>query len=157
MLLLLLSPGFIAEMADFLHIPADFGLLLDGVPLPDGDALSQLLQALTYAHPAGKTAVVKELYMEVVGQMLRLLRWRYQALCNLSGYKENTVQGSELSAGVSLTLIDSYTIPIPGFYLDPPGEGWKYLRRHGENHPRIVEWDKMTAVALMEQRRIRAG
>lgn len=92
LLVLLLSPGFIEDMAKFLGIPADLGYLLHAIPLPHGDTLSRLLQLLAstlQATPDRDEA--EELFMEVVGQVLRLLRLRHDAMASLTGHKKNTV------------------------------------------------------------------
>jgi len=89
LLVLLLSPGFVQEMAGFLNIPADLRDLFHGVPLAQGDAISNVLTMLTDTlHDTDQT---EELFLEVVGQVLRLLRLRHQALLSLSSHKRNTV------------------------------------------------------------------
>lgn len=89
LLLLLLSPAFIAEIAEFLSIPFDMTHLLHAVPLPQGDAISHLLRLMTSAfHDFEQT---EELFMEVVGQILSLLRLRHQTLLNLAHHKATTV------------------------------------------------------------------
>lgn len=89
LLLLMLSPAFIAEMADFLSIPFDMTHLLHAVPLPQGDTLSQVLRLMADTlHDPEQT---EELFMEVVGQILRLLRLRHQTLVNLAHHKVATV------------------------------------------------------------------
>jgi AraC-like DNA-binding protein len=89
LLLLMLSPAFIAEMAEFLSIPFDMTHLLHAVPLPQGDAISHLLRLMTgMLHDSEQT---EELFMEVVGQILRLLTLRHQTLINLAHHKAATV------------------------------------------------------------------
>lgn len=91
-LLLLLSPDFIADMADFLNIPAQYSNLLHAVPLLQGDAISRLLQLLAATvHDSQNEEQLEELFMEVVGQVLRLLRLRYEALLRLARHKTTTV------------------------------------------------------------------
>jgi len=75
-------------MADFLHIPATFGDVLHGIPLSQGDAISQLAQTLATAIHDYDTA--EELFFEVVGQMLQLLRLRHQTLTSLARHKRDT-------------------------------------------------------------------
>ncbi|MBK9748530.1 MAG: helix-turn-helix transcriptional regulator [Chloroflexi bacterium] len=89
LLLLLLSPAFIAEMAEFLSIPFDMTHLLHAVRLPKGDVISHLLRLMAGTlHDPEQT---EELFMEVVGQILRLLRLRHQTLINLAHHKAATV------------------------------------------------------------------
>lgn len=91
LLLLLLSPTFIAEMAEFLNLPFELTDLLHAVPLPQGDAFSRVLRLMVDAvHDREQT---EELFMEVVGQVLRMLRVRHQLLMNLAQHRENTVTG----------------------------------------------------------------
>lgn len=87
-LLLLLSPAFIAEMAAFLQIPGELSELLHAMPLPKGDAISRLLTQLASALQDPDEA--EALYMEIVGQMLHLLRLRHQALQNLARHRRQT-------------------------------------------------------------------
>lgn len=89
LLVILLSPGFIAHMADFLDIPADMGDLLHAVPMLHGDGLSRLLLQLTTA--IADYGDTEELLMEVVGEFLRLLRVRHHALLGLANHKRNTI------------------------------------------------------------------
>ena len=91
-LVLLLSPGFVLEMARFLGIPPGLNQLLHNVPLPQGDELSHLLADLVRAcTPPENLAVVEELLLEVVGELIRLLRLRQQALVALAPRKQSTV------------------------------------------------------------------
>ena len=91
-LVLLLSPGFILEMADFLNIPPGLNQLLHNVPLPQGDELSFLLAELAKAcAPPVQLALADELLLDVVGEVLRLLRLRQQALGALAQRKQSTV------------------------------------------------------------------
>ncbi|HRE48498.1 MAG TPA: hypothetical protein PLD47_12305 [Aggregatilineales bacterium] len=90
LLLLMLSPAFIAEMADFLGIPFDMTHLLHAVPLPQGDTLSQVLRLMAGTlHDSEQT---EELFMEAVGQILRLLRLRHQTLVNLAHHADGSRQ-----------------------------------------------------------------
>ncbi|MAT95990.1 MAG: hypothetical protein CL608_02385 [Anaerolineaceae bacterium] len=90
-LVLLLSPGFILEMANFLNIPPGLNQLLHNVPLPQGDELSFLLAELTQVcAPPGQFALAEELLLDVVGEVLRLLRLRQQALDALAQRKQST-------------------------------------------------------------------
>lgn len=90
LLLLLLSPDFITEMAEFLTIPTDITHLLHAIPLPQGDTISHLLQLITTTtHHHEHT---EELFLEVVGQILRLLQMRHHTILNLSHHKPNTVK-----------------------------------------------------------------
>lgn len=90
-LVLLLSPGFILEMASFLNIPPGLNQLLHNVPLPQGDELSFLLAELTQVcAPPGQIALAEELLLDVVGEVLRLLRLRQQALDALVQRKQST-------------------------------------------------------------------
>lgn len=91
LLLLLLSPDFLADMADFLGIPADLTDLLHAVPLLQGDQISQLLWLMAPIGRHDDREAVAELFLEVVGQVLQLMRLRHQALLGLSGHKKSTV------------------------------------------------------------------
>ena len=87
-LVLLLSPGFILDMADFLNIPPGLNQLLHNVPLPQGDDLSFLLAELAKAcPPPGEVELAEELMLDVVGEVLRLLRLRQQAVDALAQRK----------------------------------------------------------------------
>lgn len=88
LLLLLLSPDFIADMAGFLGIPPDFEHLLHDVPLRQGDILTTLLQLLATVDDDEEAT---DLFLEVVGQALHLLRLRHEALQKLSGHRQSTV------------------------------------------------------------------
>lgn len=91
-LVLWLSPAFIADMARFLNIPDNLRQLLHGVPLLHGDQMSGLLAELAAAcHPPVAPAVSEDLFLEVVGEVLRLMRLRHQALLGLASYKRRTV------------------------------------------------------------------
>ena len=89
LLVLMFSAGFIAEMADFLDVPAAFGDVLHSIPLSHGDAISQLSQTL--ADSIDDYDASEELFFEVVGQMLQLLRLRHQTLTSLSRHKRDTI------------------------------------------------------------------
>ena len=91
-LLLMLSPGFILDMAGFLNIPPGLNQLLHNIPLPQGDDLSYLLATLTaVCTPPVQADSADELLLEVVGEVLRLLRLRQQALAALANRKQSTV------------------------------------------------------------------
>ena len=89
LLILFLSPGFIAEMASFLGISQDFQSLLHALPLPKGDDISLLLQSMTAN--LNDRVIIEELIFEVIGHVLRLLRVRHQALLRLSNHKNTTL------------------------------------------------------------------
>lgn len=92
LLLLMLSPGFIADMADFLSIPPQIGPLLHAIPLAQGDWLSGLLQTTAeLTHGAQARDALDELLLEVVGHVLQMMRVRHQALARLSHRKRQTV------------------------------------------------------------------
>ncbi len=91
-LLLLLSPGFILEMAHFLNIPDSLNHLLHSIPLPQGDELSFLLAELvTVCTPPAQQNTAEELMLEVVGEVLRLMQLRQQALRTLAHHKQSTI------------------------------------------------------------------
>lgn len=91
-LILLLSPGFILEMAEFLNIPPGLNQLLHNVPLPQGDELSFLLAELAKAcAPPAQLALAEELFLDVAGEVVRLLHLRQQALGALAQRKQSTV------------------------------------------------------------------
>lgn len=92
LLVLWISPPFIADMARFLNIPDDLEHLLDGVPLLQGDALSAALIGLAGAcrESAGQ-GVIEDHFLEAVGEVLRLMRLRHQALLALARHKRSTV------------------------------------------------------------------
>ncbi len=91
-LALWISPPFVAEMARFLGIPDEVRHLLDGLPLPQGDEVSSVAQALA-AHcrrgPAGDRA--EDHFLEVVGEVLRLMRLRHEALRRLARHRARTL------------------------------------------------------------------
>lgn len=89
LLLLLLSPAFMAEMAQFLNIPFEVTHLLHDVPLPQGDAISHVMGLIPSA--IKDHSHCENLFMEAVGQVLRMLRLRHQTLMNLAHHKETTV------------------------------------------------------------------
>jgi AraC-like DNA-binding protein len=88
LLILLLSPDFIADMGDFLNIPVELGDLLHGIPLIKGDVVSHLLQML--ADTLHNREEAEALFLEVVGQLLHVLRLCHQALVSLSNHKHTT-------------------------------------------------------------------
>ena len=89
-LVLMIGIGFITEMAVFLGIEPDLQNLLQGVPLLQGDMLSLALQELVAVMP--NQAYTEEAFMDVIGQILQLMRLRQQGLQNLSGLKERTIE-----------------------------------------------------------------
>lgn len=79
-------------MARFLNIPDSLNHLLHNMPLPLGDALSFLLADLAHVCvPPVQRAEADELMLEIVGEVLRLMRLRQQALLALAGRKQTTV------------------------------------------------------------------
>jgi AraC-like DNA-binding protein len=91
-LVLLLSPGFALEMAEFLDISPELNQIIHNVPLPQGDELSYLLAEMVKAcTPPLDLQTADELMLEVVGELLRLLRLRQQALAALTPRKQSTI------------------------------------------------------------------
>lgn len=88
-LVLMLSTGFVAEMADFLGIPPDMSDLLHGVPLLRGDMLSRSLAQM--AASLDDPVTLEDGFMDVVGQLLRLMRTRHEALSALDGHRCTTL------------------------------------------------------------------
>ena len=88
-LMLGVSPGFVEQMADFLDIPAEFGDLLHAIPLPRGDMLSELLQSLALVTDDPDEA--DDLFLDIVGQVLQMLRLRHRTLLGLAQYKQTTI------------------------------------------------------------------
>lgn len=92
LLVLWISPPFIADMARFLQIPARLQHLLHGIPLLQGDQLSTTVRELGEASRRAFSRDDQEnLFLEVVGEVLRLLRLRHQALMGLAKHKSNTI------------------------------------------------------------------
>lgn len=92
LLLLMLSPDFIADMAAFLNIPMALRHLLHAIPLLQGDTVSHLLQDLTVTNQNDQNyAETEEIFMEVVGQILHLMILRHQTLLSLLGHKQKTI------------------------------------------------------------------
>ena len=92
LLVLMLSPDFIADMADFLSIPTDLRDLLHAIPLIKGDSVTQLLEDLATLNPNGQNrAETEELFMEIVGQILHLMILRHRTLLSLLGHKQKTI------------------------------------------------------------------
>lgn len=92
LLVLWLSPPFIVEMAQFLGIPDNLHQLLHGVPLLQGDQMSAVAAELAAAcRPPLTLEITEDLFLEVVGEVLRLMRLRHQALERLAGHKHATV------------------------------------------------------------------
>lgn len=89
LLLLLLSPAFMADMAQFLNIPFEVTHLLHDVPLAQGDVISHVMRLIPSAIKNHDQC--ENLFMEAVGQVLWMLRLRHQTLVNLTHYKETTV------------------------------------------------------------------
>lgn len=91
-LVLWLSPAFIGDMADFLNIPDNLQGLLQGIPLLQGDQMSELLLALAAAcQPPTAPKLADDLFLEVVGEVLHLMRLRHQTLLSLAKHKPNTI------------------------------------------------------------------
>lgn len=105
-LVLMLSEGFIAEMADFLSIPAAFGDLLHGIPLSQGDTISSIARTLATSIDQHDTS--EEWFFEVVGQILRLLRLRHQTLQRLSRHKRDTITDLTARLLEARQFIDSH-------------------------------------------------
>jgi AraC-like DNA-binding protein len=92
MLVLWLSPPFLAEMARFLHIPDDLQQLLHGQPLLQGDPISSAAAELAAACRSGlDPEITEDLFLEVVGEVLRLMRLRHQALQKMARHKDGIV------------------------------------------------------------------
>ncbi|MAU13879.1 MAG: hypothetical protein CL607_28940 [Anaerolineaceae bacterium] len=89
-LVILLSPGFIGEMARFLSIPVDIQSLLSGIPLPQGDFLSESMHMLVQT--LDEEGDSEAWFMEVVGQILQSLKLKYQALLALNDRRNSTVE-----------------------------------------------------------------
>lgn len=91
-LVLWLSPPFIRDMARFLDIPDALEVLLSGLPLLRGDQMSAILAQLAACCRAGGTAEATEgLFLEVIGEVLRLMRLRHRALLALGDHRQSTV------------------------------------------------------------------
>ena len=91
-LVLWLSPPFIIDMADFLNIPHNLPQLLHGVPLWRHDRLSATLAELAAAcQPPVEPERGDDLFLEIVGEVLQLMRLRHQALLGLARHKRRTV------------------------------------------------------------------
>jgi AraC-like DNA-binding protein len=88
-LVILLSPGFVTEMASFLNIPVDMQALLSGTPLPQGDVLSETLQMLVRTLDEARDS--EAWFMEVVGQILHRLKLKHQALLALNDRRDSTI------------------------------------------------------------------
>ena len=93
LLVLWISIPFIADMARFLNISDDLQQLLHGVPLLQGDHLSLSARQLVLGVETAVSAHEQEtLFLEVVGDVLQLMRLRHQALLRLGHHKQQTVQ-----------------------------------------------------------------
>lgn len=91
LILLWLSPGFIAEIAAFLDIDPALGDLLSTIPLPQGDTLSCLLGLLAAAlEPPFFQEEVEDLALEIVGEVLRHLRYRQRTVLSLAPHRTDT-------------------------------------------------------------------
>ena len=91
-LVLWLSPPFLAEMARFLDIPDDLQQILHGQPLLQGDPTSSAAAELAAAcHANFDPENLEDLFLEVVGEVLRLMRLRHQALQKMARHKDGTV------------------------------------------------------------------
>ncbi|MEM9954998.1 MAG: AraC family transcriptional regulator [Chloroflexota bacterium] len=88
-MVVMISPAFIEEMSSFLGIPAVFQDLLDTLPLLKGDVLSETLEQL--AKSIDDVATREELFMDVIGSMLQILRLRHRAVAQLAGRKAQTI------------------------------------------------------------------
>ena len=82
-----ISPGFVQQISEFLNISSEFGVLLQGVPMPQGDTLSQFMHSLA---DANDPSIAEEIFMDVIGQVIELQRARHSALMSLSGQKATT-------------------------------------------------------------------
>lgn len=91
-LVLFLSPPFMTDMARFLGIPDDVQQLLHGLPLHQGDAVSAAASELADAcHVDPDLHTADDLFLEVVGEVLRLMRVRHDALQRMLKHKDGTV------------------------------------------------------------------
>ena len=91
LLVLWLSPAFIVDMARFLNIPDNLGQLLHGVPLLQGDQMSGVLFDLANAcQSLARIEIIEDYFLEAVGEIMRLMRLRHQALQSLAEFKRNT-------------------------------------------------------------------
>lgn len=88
-LILFLNPDFLADMANFLNIPPQFQDMFHAVSLLQGDALANTLQLMSQHLDAYQQA--EELFLECVGQILRLQVLRQQSLVQLRKHKNNTI------------------------------------------------------------------
>lgn len=87
-----LSPPFVTEMADFLKIPNDLSQLLNGLPLVQGDQLSAIVAELANACRSCRAPeIIEDIFLEVVGQVLWLMRLRHQALERLAKHRHATI------------------------------------------------------------------
>jgi len=91
-LVLWLSPPFLADLARFLDIPEDLQQLLHSQPLLQGDPISSAAAELAAACRSGLAPeITEDLFLEVAGEVLRLMRLRHQALQKMSRHKDGTV------------------------------------------------------------------
>lgn len=92
LLVLWISPPFIFEMAGFLGIPRTLQQLVHGIPLLQGDpmslAVAELAEAYRHTLPPDYT---EDLFLEVVGEVLRLMRMRQDALQRLAHHRPGTI------------------------------------------------------------------
>jgi len=92
LLVLWLSPPFIVEMAGFLIITENLRQLLHGVPLLRGDQISRTLSELAKAcYSSLAMEIIEELFLEIVGEVLKLMRVRHLAIQKLSKHKNGTI------------------------------------------------------------------
>jgi AraC-like DNA-binding protein len=91
-LVLWFSPPFITEMAGFLQIPDNLQQLLHGLPLLQGDQLSMVVAELAAnCRLAPIPDILEDLLLEIIGELLRLMRLRHQALQRLASHRLDTV------------------------------------------------------------------
>ncbi|MCB8932874.1 MAG: AraC family transcriptional regulator [Fimbriimonadaceae bacterium] len=91
-LVLWLSSGFIAEMAESLVIPAGFQELLHGVALRKGDPLSAAAAELAKACLEGRHDDAEEAGFDVIGVVLSLMRIRHEAMLRLARHRGSTLE-----------------------------------------------------------------
>jgi AraC-like DNA-binding protein len=92
LLVLWLSPPFVAEIARFLNIPDNLQQLLHGLPLMQGDQISAIAAELAAASLSGLMPdIIEDLFLEVVGEVLKLMGLRHQAMQRLAKHKHGTI------------------------------------------------------------------
>ena len=82
----LVNPEFLEDIAEFLGIKLPIDALFTQMPLERGDSISNLLTRLK--NPSDE---LDELFMEVVGELLRTLRAKQSVLEKISG-KRSTIE-----------------------------------------------------------------